>query len=103
MNASNRVVANTAVVYVSLVVKMLIGFFAVRLILQALGETDYGIYAVVAGVVVMLDVLASSMTTTSMRYLAHSLGSGDLSIIKNTFRTTVYIHFIVSIISVLII
>lgn len=103
MNASNRVVANTAVVYVSLVVKMLIGFFAVRLILQALGETDYGIYAVVAGVVVMLDVLASSMTTTSMRYLAHSLGSGDLSIIKNTFRTTVFIHFIVSIISVLII
>lgn len=103
MNAANRVVANTAMVYVTLLLKMLIGFFAVRLILQALGETDYGIYAVVAGVVVMLDVLASSMTTTSMRYLSHSLGSGNLSAIKNTFRTTVFIHFIVSILSVLII
>ena len=103
MNSSNRVVANTAVVYVSLIIKMLLGFFAIRLILQALGETDYGIYAVVAGVVVMLDVLASSMTTTSMRYLAHSLGSGNISAIKNTFRTTVFIHFIVSVLSVLII
>ena len=103
MNSSNRVVANTAVVYVSLIIKMLLGFFAIRLILQALGETDYGIYAVVAGVVVMLDVLASSMTTTTMRYLAHSLGRGNSTAIKNTFRTTVYIHFIVSILSVMII
>lgn len=103
MNASNRVVANTAVVYVSLIVKMLIGFFAIRLILQALGETDYGIYMIVAGVVAMLDVLDSSMTTTSMRYLAHSLGSGNLSVIKNTFKTTVFIHFIISLASVLII
>lgn len=103
MNASNRVVANTAVVYVSLIVKMLLGFFAVRLILQALGETDYGIYMVVAGAVAMLDVLDSSMTTTSMRYLAHSLGSGNLSILNNTFKTTVFIHFLISILSVLII
>lgn len=103
MNASNRVVANTAVVYVSLIVKMLIGFFAIRLILQALGETDYGIYMIVAGVVAMLDVLDSSMTTTSMRYLAHSLGSGNLSSIKNTFKTTVFIHFLISLVSVLII
>lgn len=103
MDASKRVVINTAVVYVALIVRMLVGFFAIRLILQALGETDYGIYMIVAGAVAMLDVLDSSMTTTSMRYLAHSLGSGNYSTINNTFKTTKYIHLIISLLSVLII
>jgi len=82
---------------------MLLGFFAIRLILQALGEINYGIYMAVAGAVAMLDILDSSMTTTSMRYLAHSLGGGELSSIKNTFKTTVFIHFLISLISIVII
>lgn len=101
MNAANKVILNTAVTYVTLIIKMIIGFFSVRLILQALGEESYGVYMLVAGVAGMLDILNGSMTATSMRYLAHSLGSCDTNLVKNTFCTTLSIHYLVGICTIL--
>lgn len=57
MNTANKVILNTAVTCVTLIVKMAIGFFSVRIILQALGEESYGVYMLVAGVAGMLDIL----------------------------------------------
>lgn len=102
MNSTNRIITNTAVLYCSLIVKMLLGFFTVRFVLKALGETDYGVYVIVAGVVAMLDILNSNMSNTSMRFLAHSLGSNDEEKILKTFNTTVVIHYIVGIVTILI-
>lgn len=101
MNAANKVILNTVVTYVTLIIKMIIGFFSVRLILQALGEDSYGVYMLVAGVAGMLDILNGSMITTSMRYLAHSLGSSNDSLIKQTFSTTLAIHYIVGIATII--
>lgn len=102
MNNSNKIILNTAVSYIALIVKMVVGLFTVRFVLRALGEVDYGVYVIVAGIVVMLDVLSSSMSNTSMRYLAHSLGSKNKEEIFVTFNTTVYIHYIIGLISVLV-
>lgn len=96
MDSSKRVILNTAVTYMSLILRMAVGLFAVRFILKALGETDYGIYIAVAGVIGLLDFLNANMTNTSMRYLAHSLGSGDLDIVKKTFNSTLAIHYVVA-------
>ncbi len=101
MNSANKVILNTAVTYLALIIKMAIGFFSVRLILQALGEESYGVYMLVAGVAGMLDILNGSMVTTSMRYLAHSLGSGKDYLIKQTFSTTLAIHYIVGFATIL--
>lgn len=101
MNAANRVIFNTAISYLVLLFKMAVGIFSVRFILIALGETNYGIYIAVAGVIALLDMLGGSMTSTSMRYLAHSLGGGDNNRIKATFQSTVYVHYIIGFITVL--
>lgn len=100
MDASRRVILNTVVNYASLLVKMAVGLFTARFILQALGETDYGIYVAVAGVVGLLDILNSNMTNTSMRFLAHSLGSGDMAVVRKTFNSTLYIHYLIGIMTV---
>lgn len=102
MNAANRIILNTAVTYATLIIKMLIGFFSVRLILLALGESDYGVYTIVAGVAGLLDILNGNMANTSMRYMAHSLGSNNLELIKKTFSTTLVIHYFVGLITILI-
>ena len=94
MNNSSRAILNTAIVYVQLIINTILGLFITRFILQALGEEDYGIYIVVAGVVTMLNVLNSSMSNTAMRYMGHSLGSGDVEKTRKTFATTMNIHFI---------
>lgn len=102
MNAANRIIFNTAITYASLVIKMIIGFFSVRLILSALGESDYGVYTIVAGVAGMLGILNGNMANTSMRYMAHSLGSNNIELIKKTFSTTLAIHYLVGCITILI-
>jgi Na+-driven multidrug efflux pump len=74
---------------------MFIGLFTTRLVLDALGEINYGIYTLVAGVVGMLAVLQSAMSGTSMRFMSHSLGSGDEELISRTFNTTLLLHFLI--------
>jgi O-antigen/teichoic acid export membrane protein len=94
MQSANRIILNTGILYAQLLIGMVLGLFTTRIVLGALGETNYGIYMLVAGVVGMLGVLNSNMANTSMRYMAHSLGSGKKENIRITFNTTIYLHFI---------
>lgn len=100
MTDSNKVILNTGVTYIALLVKMLVGIFTVKYILKALGEVDYGVYVVVGGVVAILDILNANMSNTSMRYLAYSLGSKNKEDIYITFNTTVFIHYIIGLVSI---
>lgn len=94
MQSANRIILNTGILYAQLLIGMVLGLFTTRIVLGALGETNYGIYMLVAGVVGMLGILNSNMSNTSMRYMAHSLGSGEKENIRKTFNTTIYLHFI---------
>ena len=93
MNSGNKIIFNTGVVYAQLIITAFITLFSVRFVLQALGEEDYGIYMLVAGVVALLKVLSGSMSNTSMRYMSHSLGKNDLFTSLRTFNTTLFIHY----------
>jgi len=103
LKASDRVILNTIVLYGKLIIVLIIGLINTRLVLSALGETDYGIYSLVAGVVGMLAFLQSTLSSASMRFLAHSLGGGDEAYLKRTFNTTLFLHFILGLILVLIV
>jgi Na+-driven multidrug efflux pump len=98
VKSANRVIFNTVVLNARLVIGMAIGLFTIRLVLSALGETDYGIYTLVAGLIGMLGILNSSMTMASMRFMAYSLGTGKEETIRKTFNTTLFLHFIIGLI-----
>jgi len=97
MKAAERVIFNTGVLYVRLIIVMIIGLITTRIVLDALGEVNYGIYTLVAGVVGLLSILNSAMSNTSMRFMSYSLGTGDEKIISRTFNTTLFLHFIIGI------
>mgnify|MGYP003296984811 CR=1 FL=1 len=102
MNSANRVILNTASIYLSTLIKIFIGFFSVRLILQALGQVDYGISTVVGGVIATLDILSLNMSNTSMRFISHTLGCGNIKQIKKVFSATVFLHYVIALISILV-
>ena len=77
MRASYRVVANTGAQYVRTIINMLLSLYTVRLVLQSLGENDYGIYNLIAGVVAMLAFVTNSMVTTTQRYISFYYGKGE--------------------------
>lgn len=67
---------------------MIIGLFTVRIVLQALGETDYGIYTVVAGSIAFLTFVSSALTTGSQRFFSFVLGKDDKEELNKTFGVT---------------
>ena len=50
---NKRLVKNSLMLYLRMFVNMAVSLFTSRLILNALGESDFGIYNVVGGIVVM--------------------------------------------------
>lgn len=103
MNSGNRAITNTAISYISLLVRLVIGFISFRYLLLALGESNYGTYMLVAGVLSMFEILNSNMTNSTMRYMSHSLGSNDEEKIIRTFNTSLRIHYLVGVISIVLI
>ncbi|MEN9324172.1 MAG: hypothetical protein RL699_1952, partial [Bacteroidota bacterium] len=74
---------------------MLLGLISTRIVLGALGEINYGIYILIAGVIGMLGVLNSSMINSSLRFITHSIGTKNEDHINKTFTTTIILHFII--------
>ena len=74
-SSGKRVVGNTIIMYVQLVLNVLIGLVTVRVILNALGASDYGVYDVIAGIVGLLSFISNSLSQSSMRFISVSLGN----------------------------
>lgn len=75
-----------------------VSLFTSRIILNTLGVTDYGIWNVVAGVIVMFSFLNSSMVGCTNRFLSFELGRKDLCKLQKVFTTSLNIHIFIAII-----
>lgn len=94
---NKRIAKNTLLLYVRMVLLMLISLYTGRVTLQALGETDYGIYSVVGGIVVLLSFLNNAMAGATQRFLNVEMGKGDKEGLKRVFSSALYIHVIVAV------
>lgn len=96
--SSTRLMKNTILLYFRMILMMCINLYTSRIVLHALGVEDYGIYNVVGGVVVMFSFLTDSMTASTQRFLTFELGSGNKQRLHEVFVTSIHIHFIISLI-----
>jgi membrane protein required for beta-lactamase induction len=55
MKSANKVVVNTGILYARMLITMGISLYSTRLVLNALGSVDYGVFNLVAGVIAMLS------------------------------------------------
>ena len=69
MKPSTRIIFNTSIQYVRTVISVLVTLYTARLILDALGVEDYGIYSLVGGIVAMLSFVQTSLTSTTQAYI----------------------------------
>ena len=76
--ANNRLIAkNTVFIYIRMIIVLFVTLFSVRIILHVLGNTDYGVYNVVAGFVSMLAIISTTLRLAINRFLAFAIGEGD--------------------------
>lgn len=96
LSNSNRIAKNTLALYVRMLFMMLVGLYTSRVVLDALGEANYGIYNVVGGVVPMLSVLTGVLSGAISRFITFELGVGNQERLKRIFSTSVNIQFIMA-------
>lgn len=96
MKSANRVILNTGFLYGKVIITIFIALYSTRLILNALGEVDFGIFNLIGGVIAMLSFINGSMIIATQRYLSISLGAGDMDRLKDVFRSSVLLHLIIS-------
>lgn len=101
MSTAQRVVKNTIWLYARMGASILANIFTTRILLQSLGASDYGVYNVVGGAIVMLGFLSASMGWTTQRFISYSIGEGNEDNIKRVFNNTMLVHYCLAGISAL--
>ena len=96
-NISNkRIIKNTAYLYIRMVVVMVMNLYTSRLVLDALGVDDYGLYTVVGGIVLLFAIINNALGSGTSRYITFELGRGDFNRLRNTFSASFQIHLCVA-------
>ena len=92
---SLRIARNTAMLYVRMTVMLLVGLYTSRVVLNALGQDDFGIYGAVGGVVALFGILTGSVSGAISRFMAFELGKAEKRM-EEVFSTTVFIQAVLA-------
>jgi O-antigen/teichoic acid export membrane protein len=97
MISGKRIIKNTTLLYLRISINIILSIFITRIVLGELGEIDFGIYSLVAGVIALLSFLNGAMTVSTQRYLSTNFRKG-LNQQNLIFNNSVIIHFLVGVI-----
>lgn len=99
---NKRIAKNTIILYFRMLFLLGVSLYTSRVVLEALGVVDYGIYNVVGGFVAMFGIISSTLTGACSRFINYEMGTGNMERLKAVFSTTVTIQVILALIVVVV-
>lgn len=78
-----------------MIVILVITLYTSRVILSALGASDYGIYNIVGGIVVLFSFINTALASSTQRFLNYEIGRGDESALKSVFNASIHVHVLI--------
>ena len=109
MSPSTRIVLNTLAAYGQSLFALFLSLFSARWLLQALGQSDFGLYGVVGSIVLLITFLNGGLSVGVARFYAYSIGQGHnlpeaeaIDDLKHWFNTALSIHVVLPALLVLI-
>ena len=90
--ANKRIIKNTLYLYIRSFLMVTIGLFSSRVILQALGIDDFGLYGAIGSVVSMFVIINGVLTAGTSRFLTFELGRGDTQRLSKIFSASFTLH-----------
>lgn len=101
MGAASRVIKNTGFLFVRMGVTVFVSLYATRLVLEALGASDFGIYNVVGGAIGMLGFLNYTMANATQRFMSYAEGEGNLEKKRKVFNVSMTLHAAIALLTVI--
>lgn len=89
---NKRIAKNTLLLYCRMLFLMAVSLYTSRVVLNALGVEDFGIYNVVGGIVAMFTVLSGSLSAAISRFITYELGKGNSNNLNRIFSSAVTIQ-----------
>lgn len=86
---NKRVLKNTLMLYIRMGLVMIISLYTSRVLLEALGIEDYGIYNIVGGIVIMFSFFNNILTVAIRRFLSIAIASGDVKRVQIVLKASV--------------
>jgi len=100
---STRIALNTLIISGQRLSAAVLSLVTTPIILSALGVEDYGLYAMTLGLVGTLAFINWSLSSTTQRFIAFSIGTGDSEKLKRIFASSLLVHGVYALIILLII
>lgn len=76
---------------------MVVSLYTSRVILNALGVEDFGIYNVVGGLVTMFNIVSGAISVAISRFITFELGKNNLPKLQSVFSSAIVIQYIMCI------
>lgn len=80
---------------------MAIGMWTSRIVLNALGFTDQGLYNLVGGFVGFLSLLTGSINSSFSRFITYQIGRGDYNEVNRVFRNATTVQWALALVVVI--
>lgn len=80
---------------------LLVSLYTVRVVLDALGVEDYGIYSVVGGIVSFFSFLSGTMASATQRFFSFALGQRDFDKLKRIFSVNLIIYAAIAVVALI--
>lgn len=97
----SRIYRNTIFLYIQQILVMGAGFLTARVVLDVLGEEDYGVYNVICGFVMMFDLLSGAFSIVIGRFLTFELGRGNLEQMRRIFSSAMLLQIFIGVLILL--
>lgn len=101
-NTNRAILFNSAILYGKMLINTICTLLTTRFALQALGIVDYGLYAVLGGVISFIALFNTVMLSTSNRFIAVAIGKGDMDEVNKQFNVNLVIHIAIAFFALLI-
>lgn len=89
---NKRIAKNTIFLYIRMFFVLLVTLYTTRVVLNALGVEDYGIYNVVCGFVALFGFLNTSLSQGIQRFFNYEMGKGGNNAVVKVFNTAFVIQ-----------
>ena len=100
-SANRRIAKNTIFLYIRTIIVLLVTLYTSRLVFQALGVTDMGIFNVVGGIVTLMTFLQAALTNATSRFITYELGlKSDEDSQKRIFAICITIHLLLAVVAI---
>lgn len=101
-NTKRSIAINSLILYVRLAIVSVAGLLYTRFSLMALGEVDYGLFAVVGGIISFIALCNTIMSATSIRFIGVSIGKNDVVGANKIFNVNLAIHSLIALVTIVI-